>query len=205
MIARNSPAPLPTDPALTLPSGAAQATAKRRNAMHKSLGGVLLATSVLVTASASSTYAQRASLTEQDHASIAQLPIAFSERSLAADWDGVAALYHEDAIQMPPDAPAIEGRDNIRDTLTQMFGPEDGFELKDLSLDVLEVAEAQDFIYVRAAYHFTFGSTADGDDREFEQYGPYVNILRRDPSGTWLIYRQIYNRDHPPPGGDPGQ
>lgn len=36
------------------------------------------------------------------------------EHALAGDWDAVAVLYHEDAIQVLPDTPPVQGRDAIR-------------------------------------------------------------------------------------------
>ena len=42
---------------------------------------------------------------------------------------------------------------------------------------------------------FELSTTRDGKEVTVKQHGPYINILRRDQMGNWLIYRQIYNRD----------
>lgn len=139
-------------------------------------------------------------------AALERIPKAFVERALAADWEGVAELYHEDAIQMPPDAPRVEGRAAIRETLAHTLGRAGGVELDHFSVDVQEAEGAGELVYVGAAYRLSGTMTVEGRDVPFEQVGSYVNILRRDEAGEWRIYRQIYNRDHPlrDPGAWPG-
>jgi hypothetical protein len=44
-------------------------------------------------------------------AALEHLPEAWVERARAADWQGVAELYHQDAVVMPIDAPTVSGRD----------------------------------------------------------------------------------------------
>lgn len=137
-------------------------------------------------------------LAEEDRQAIAQLPIMYVELALAEDWDGVANLYHEDAIQMPPDQAPVVGRDNIRQFLAQLLGSEGGVTLESFSVDVVELEGAGDLAYARATYQFEISTTVDGEELTVQQQGPYMNILRRDEAGDWRIYRQIINRDHPP-------
>jgi len=133
-------------------------------------------------------------------AALERIPEAWVERALAADWEGIAELYHEDAVLMPIDAPAAEGRAGIRETFAHMLGRAGGVDLDHLSVEVLEVEGAGELVYVGAAYRLGGTMTVDGTETPFEQEGSYVNILRRDEAGTWRIYRQIINRDHPLPG-----
>jgi ketosteroid isomerase-like protein len=133
---------------------------------------------------------------------IATIPEVYVERALAGDWEAVSELYHEEAIQILPDAPPVEGREAIRAALAQMFGAEGGVELTDFSVDILESETLGETVYVRATYHFEvepLGGAAD----PVQQHGPYVNILRQDTQDTWLIWRQFVNRAHPPIGPTP--
>lgn len=139
-----------------------------------------------------------AGLSAEDRQEIPTIPERFVERALDGDWDGVAELYHPDAIQMPPDQPAVEGRDAIRHALSRTLGAEGGVKLEDFSLSIREAEAIGDLVYVRAAYHLKMSVTIDREEISIEQQGPYINILRRDEEGRWRIYRQIYNRDHPP-------
>jgi ketosteroid isomerase-like protein len=139
-----------------------------------------------------------AGLTVEDHHEIAAIPELFVERALVGDWDAVADLYHPAAIQMPPDEPAVMGREAIRHALSLTLGAEGGVRLEDFSVNIREVEGIGDLIYVRATYHLEMVITVGGEEVSVKQHGPYVNILRRDEGGGWRIFRQIYNRDHPP-------
>jgi ketosteroid isomerase-like protein len=141
-------------------------------------------------------------LSAEDRQEIPTIPERFVRRALAGDWDGVAELYDQAAIQMPPDQPAVEGRAAIRHALSRTLGAEGGVRLEELSLSIREAEGIGDLVYVWAAYRLKLSLMVSGEEVSIEQRGPYVNILRRDEAGHWRIYRQIYNRDHPP-GMDP--
>lgn len=134
-----------------------------------------------------------------DRQEIATIPERFVRRALAGDWDGVAELYHPAAMQMPPDAPAVEGREAIRHALSRTFGVEGGVSLKEFSVSIREAEGIGDVVFVRAVYRLKMSVTIDNEEVTVEQHGPYINILRQDEEGYWRIYRQIYGRDHPPP------
>jgi len=137
-------------------------------------------------------------LSAEDRQEIATIPERFVQRALVADWDGVAELYHPAAIQMPPDQPTVEGRAAIRHALSRTLGAEGGVRLEELSLSIREAEGIGDLVFVWAVYRLKISVTVGGEEVGIEQHGPYVNILRQDGEGHWRIYRQIYNRDHPP-------
>jgi uncharacterized protein (TIGR02246 family) len=138
-------------------------------------------------------------LTAEDRQEIATIPERYVKRALDGDWDGVAELYHPAAIQMPPDQPAMEGREAIRHALSRTLGAEGGMSLEEFSVSVREAEGIGDLIFVRAAYRLKMSATIGNEEVSIEQHGPYINILRQDEEGHWRIYRQIYGRDHPPP------
>lgn len=138
-------------------------------------------------------------LKTEDRQEIATIPERFVKRALDGDWDGVAELYHPAAIQMPPDQPAVEGREAIRDALSRTLGAEGGVRLEDFSVGIREAEGIGDLVFVRAAYRLKMSVTIGDEEVSVEQHGPYINILRQDDEGHWRIYRQIYGRDHPPP------
>lgn len=138
-------------------------------------------------------------LKPEDRKEIPTIPERFVKRILDGDWDGVAELYHPDAIQMPPDQPAVEGREAIRHALARTLGAEGGVRLEDFSVSVREAEGIGDLVFVRATYRLKMAVTVGAEEVSIEQHGPYINLLRKDDEGRWAIYRQIYGRDHPPP------
>ena len=99
---------------------------------------------------------------------------------------------------MPPDEPPVKGREGIRQALAQILGSEGGVTLEDFCVNILETEGIGELVYVRANYQIETSRTVEGDEVRDRQQGHYVNILRRDEGSHWRIYRQIYNRDHPP-------
>lgn len=130
---------------------------------------------------------------------IATIPEVYVERALAGDWDGVSELYHQEAIQILPDAPPVEGRKQIRGALARMFGTEGGVRLTDFSVDIAETEVLGETVYVQATYRFDVERLGD-PGASVEQHGLYMNILRQDADGVWRIWRQFVNRAHPPVG-----
>jgi ketosteroid isomerase-like protein len=98
---------------------------------------------------------------------------------------------------MPPDQPAVEGREAIRRALANALGVEGGMRLEDFSVSIREAEGCGELVFVLAAYHMKLSVKMDDEDVSVEQHGPYVNVLRPDEEGHWRIYRQIYDRDHP--------
>lgn len=136
-------------------------------------------------------------LSPADRKEIPTIPERYVKRALDGDWEGVAELYHPDAIQMPPDQPAVEGREAIRQALSRTLGAAGGVSLEEFSLSIQEAEGVGDLVYVRAAYRLKASVTVGSEVAGVELHGPYVNLLRRDDGGSWRIYRQIYGRDHP--------
>jgi ketosteroid isomerase-like protein len=108
----------------------------------------------------------------------------FRDAVLNKDWDGVSALYADDAILMPPNQPTVTGRPAIHDWLAD-FPPIVSFDLR-----AEEVAGVGDLAYVRGRWAFTLGVDGSPSDS-----GRFLEIHRRQADGTWQITRDIFNSD----------
>jgi uncharacterized protein (TIGR02246 family) len=109
----------------------------------------------------------------------------------AAEWAG---LFTEDAVQMPPNAPANVGRANI---LTWSNGLLRAFRVK-FALSVSELQVVDDRAFESGSYTITL--TPDSNGRANEDNGKYVTIYQRLSSGGWAITRDIWNSNQPLPG-----
>jgi uncharacterized protein (TIGR02246 family) len=98
------------------------------------------------------------------------------------DAESLAALYAPDAVSLPPNEPAVFGRDAIGATHQELFAMGD-FKI---DLEALETVIDDELAYVAGRYRMW---TGDGDlvDR-----GKYIEIWR-PVDGEWMIYRDIYN------------
>lgn len=109
-----------------------------------------------------------------------------------ADGDAIARLYDENAVLMPPGAPAVRGRAAIREFLLK---------------------EAQGA--GQAGMAFSFGETSDGGASGNQGWssGTYIvkdkngNVVEtgkflsvnKKVNGRWMYWRDTWNADSPPP------
>ena len=105
------------------------------------------------------------------------------------DAEALSAMYAEDAVMLPPNEPAIFGRDAIRAGFRETFGSRD---LK-ADIEALEIVVDGDLAYVAGRYRMWTG------DGTLVDRGKYLEIWRA-VDGQWLIHRDIHNSSLPPAG-----
>ena len=99
--------------------------------------------------------------------------------------------FTEDGIYMWPGVSAIEGHDSLRAWFQRRFSE---FEV-DLESESLELQVFGDWAFERGR---TVSKIRRRGSDEFQTvHGKYINILGRQPEGSWLISRRIRNSDHP--------
>ena len=112
----------------------------------------------------------------------------------AGDAAAYVALLTEDAVLLPPNQPAVLGKDAIREYRQTTF--------EQNTLDVTRSSEeamvAGDWAFVRHTYRGTQTPTAGGEPREISGKG--ITIFQRQPNGSWKISRYLWSSDTPPPG-----
>ena len=121
---------------------------------------------------------------------------AYVKASLALDAKAIAALYTEDAIEMPPNQPMIKGRAAIQQYYEKEMGS--GMKVNSFTLTHLDTQASGDHGYDVGTYSQSVtppGATAPRSDT-----GKYVVIMKRT-AGGWQVSHAIYNSDQPPPKG----
>ncbi|MBM2854647.1 MAG: ketosteroid isomerase-like protein [Steroidobacteraceae bacterium] len=116
----------------------------------------------------------------------------------AGDADGVASLYTEDAVLMPPGTPAKYGRAAIREFIVV-----DSAAAKAAGLTL--TIEHGDTVVMSGdlAWHAGPYSVHDASGALVDS-GSYVEALQK-VEGKWLTVRDIYNSDKAPaPAAEPG-
>lgn len=125
-----------------------------------------------------------------DEATIRSGTIGWTEAYNAGDVDKIVALYTDDAVVMPTNAPALNGHAAIKDFLTKDIAAlkAAGLTAKD---GVGDVGISGDL-----AWHAGTSSVIDAAGKTVET-GKYVEVWQR-ANGKWLIVRDIWNDDAPP-------
>jgi uncharacterized protein (TIGR02246 family) len=111
------------------------------------------------------------------------------------DADAWVACFAPDAVQMPPNDPPNIGTDDIRAWSSGMLA---GFRAE-FSLDIDEVELAgDDWAFERGAY--TIALTPKAGGTPIRDTGKCLTIYRRQTDHSWLMARDIWNSNNPPPG-----
>jgi uncharacterized protein (TIGR02246 family) len=129
-------------------------------------------------------------------AAIRQVADEYVKATLAADPKAVAALYTEDAVELPPNQPMIKGRAAIQEYYEKIFSS--GMKMSTFTLMHLESRASGDSAYDVGTYEQSM--TPAGGTAPASQSGKYVVILKR-AGGAWKVAYAIYNSDQPPPTG----
>ena len=105
----------------------------------------------------------------------------------------LAALHTEDAVQMPPNRPAVEGREAIEAGFAEEFA---NYTSTSFSQALETVQVSGDWASATGAYHWTSTPNAGGEPHE--RKGKWLTVYRRTPGG-WKIVRSCWNTDTPLP------
>jgi len=121
-------------------------------------------------------------------AAIRRLDAEFMRAAAAHDGAAlVAAFYDKDAVLMPPNSPAMEGRESIRQMLQGLMDS----GLTSIKLETTVTASSGDLAYGRGRYTMNL-EPAGGSP--VTDVGKYVVVYRRQ-AGAWRAVADIFNSD----------
>ena len=129
-------------------------------------------------------------LSDQDISAIRSTLDKYVSTALAADWDAWGNTIASDGIFFPPNQEPLEGREAIvawGRTLPK---------LTSFTISATEISGYKDIAYVFGPYSLS----ATLDDQ-----GSHIDILRKQPDGTWLYSRAICHSNLPLPTVPPAK
>ncbi len=129
---------------------------------------------------------------ETDIAAIKDLVNQYGAAVSAGDLDLLISLWADNGIQMPPNAPAVIGKEQIRANNESMFTE---FILK-MVVENKEVKVDGDLAFARGSYTLSLTPKAEGETIKFD--GKYLSIVERQTDGSWKFARDCFNDNAPP-------
>jgi uncharacterized protein (TIGR02246 family) len=132
-----------------------------------------------------------AGLSDADKATLKQNDDVFAKSATAKNFGAAAALYTDDASILPPNGPAVKGRQQIQKFLSD-FPP-----ISEFTFDIVDVDGRGDLAYVRGNYAMTI---MPPDAAAVHDRGKYLEIWRKQADGSWKITWDIFNSDTPAAG-----
>jgi uncharacterized protein (TIGR02246 family) len=160
-----------------------------------SLGVALVFALILLTcAQQTQPVAEEAASTEADVAAIRALVEQWIAALETGDAEGLVGLYTDDAVRLPPDGPSSSGTEVFEEYFRGAF--------EEVSFQCVWPVEGTEEIIVAGGWAFHLSeyillvTPIDGGET-VEEKGNVVEIIQRQPDGSWKIAREIWN--HPPP------
>ena len=132
--------------------------------------------------------------TEADVEAISKLLGDYESALNAGNLDSVMALYADDAVFMPVNAPAQLGEEAIR-----VFYQTNIFEQTTLNLafTAVETEVLGEWAFARTDITGTAGGKLSIEPDQVDNKTLF--ILQQDNDGSWKIARYIFNSNNPPP------
>ena len=118
----------------------------------------------------------------------------YVKATLAADAKAIAALYTDDAVEMPPNQSPVKGRAAIQQYYEKQFG---AGKISNFQLEHLDTRSTGDIGYDVGTYR---QSMTPSGGLGIEDTGKYIVILKR-AGGVWKVAYAIYNSNTPLPSG----
>jgi uncharacterized protein (TIGR02246 family) len=110
----------------------------------------------------------------------------------AKDIDKTLSNYSEDAVVMPPNAPAATTKETIRSAWKEMLTtPGAAISWKTTKV---EVAKSGDLACVSGTYEVTIN---DPSAKPANDHGKYVEVWEKQADGKWKCGADIWNSDLP--------
>lgn len=128
-------------------------------------------------------------------ADIAAINDLYAQANLACSTGDVElylSLFTEDAVVMATEAPAINGKDELRPAIEGLFGM---FDLELLyTVDKVEVSG--DLAFARSSFQYSM--TPKEGVETTTRTGNELDVYKRQADGSWKVYMQCWNYDAPP-------
>jgi uncharacterized protein (TIGR02246 family) len=124
--------------------------------------------------------------------SIEDMAAAWESAALAGDAAALAALYAEDAVLQPPNAPKAEGRAAIQAAFTEMLAATP-FTEADIVVVRSEVSASGDIAWAHGTYS---DAITMPDGTPYEDAGKWLAVYENH-DGQWLHVADTWNSDAP--------
>jgi uncharacterized protein (TIGR02246 family) len=136
--------------------------------------------------------AAAASLSDEDKASVKAVDEEWARAAKAGDGQAIAALYTTDAVLLPPGEPIVKGEAAKKywvDFGNGYAGPTE--------LNTMTVEGGGDVATAIGTYKMTLTEKKPGAKPLPTDEGKYIEVLKRQPDGSWKIAYDIWNPNAP--------
>jgi uncharacterized protein (TIGR02246 family) len=116
----------------------------------------------------------------------------FLDAYKAGDAARLGACFSDDAVQLPPNEPAVRGREAIVRRYSSQF---DQFACE-LMTTTEELEVAAPWAFAWGAYRIVLSPKSGM--ASIRDNGKYLAVFKRQQDGSWRFARDTFNSDNPP-------
>ena len=113
----------------------------------------------------------------------------YSTARVVGDYEVWLSLWDEEGIQMPPGAPA-RSKDVLDEIVPKAFS---SGSVSSMNIYPEEIIVSESWAYARG----TYDSEREVEGKAVRVEGKFLTIFKRQPDGTWRIYRDCFNSNVP--------
>ena len=126
---------------------------------------------------------------EVDVEAIKKMPDDFNAAINAGNIDKFVSLYTDDAVRIPPNKPALIGKEAIR----SMFQEElDQFNVQQEGV-IVDLKVSGDLAFVRGSW--TSINTPKTGGEPLKENGSFVSVFQKQPEGSWKVICNIWSNE----------
>ena len=125
-------------------------------------------------------------------AAVEEIFATYSAANMKKDVDGWIALWDEEGIKMSPDIRSICGKAAIREFKQKKSQSPDDLEQ---TIKIEDTQVAGNFGFAHGTYHVSVTPQGGGAPKSKE--GKYLTIFKKQPDGSWKIYRDSVSANPP--------
>jgi ketosteroid isomerase-like protein len=129
-----------------------------------------------------------------DESAVREADEAYSKAFEAKDVEAYVGFLADDALEMPPNAPLVTGKEAIRKSASEIMatpGPVVGWHPTKV-----EASRGGDLAYSMGTYQRTMN---DAKGKPVTDRGKYLTVWKKQVDGKWKVVADIYNSDLPAP------
>jgi len=134
-----------------------------------------------------------AGLSAADEAAVRAVDDAWGKAATAGDGKAIAALYTDDATLYPPNEGMVQGeaaKKYLADFVTSYS--------VEAQLNTEAVEGSGDLAYAAGTYRLTATPKKPGAKAMPAEDGKYIEVMKKQPDGSWKIARDIWNMNAAP-------
>jgi len=131
---------------------------------------------------------------QADFETVAAMVSEFDRCARESDLDTFVSYSTEDIVWMPPNEPAVVGKEAVREWYANFYGM---FDIE-MTHELLESHTFRDVVIARGNATETLTPKAGGSPMSLS--AKFLMVLRRQPDGSLKVWRAIANSNTPPSG-----